>query len=509
MQKMIQTGRKPIPIQAMLAIGIGCAVTLAVYGYQFGRSNHSVYLLDAMRQNDPSLLANDWFATSTLQYHVIFTHFSAALLRAGVIEPVFACAYALLVLLFHVAWRGIVHRLNGDDERYVLSVVLYHLCAAGTGLGMYQFFQDSSLLPSNLANVALLWGIWMWIADRPIAAGACMGIAGVFHLNHAVIGVAMWSVLSLVEWKKANRRDLILGGLLAIVPSLINIGLAMGMKLTRSGAMPLGEFVELYVRLRHPHHYDPSSWPTGIWLAILLPTAAGLMLLRERARGIFLFMLMLNLVALIGAGIWYFSETLVQMSLYRFSIYVQLLGCIAGAIGIGVTLKNPRHIGASACIGCIAIIGVCLIRGPFFGVFRMNEDDPSYRALCRWIEQNTPDDAILLVPPAEESMRLLGRRAIVVNFKGVPQLSAELAEWRKRLCDVLSIDDPTVLPRGFGETMRAMRVRYNAMTPLQLEFAATKYGARFIVTEQLLDAPYFQLLYHDPARRWFLYSVGA
>mgnify|MGYP006180698971 CR=1 FL=1 len=35
----------------------------------------------------------------------------------------------------------------------------------------------------------------------------------------------------------------------------------------RTGRMPLDDFIELYVRLRHPHHYEPLSWPVWLWLA--------------------------------------------------------------------------------------------------------------------------------------------------------------------------------------------------------------------------------------------------
>ena len=37
------------------------------------------------------------------------------------------------------------------------------------------------------------------------------------------------------------------------------------------------------------------------------------------------------LIGLLGAGVWYVSESLVQMSLYRFSIYPKVLGSIASA----------------------------------------------------------------------------------------------------------------------------------------------------------------------------------
>ena len=48
--------------------------------------------------------------------------------------------------------------------------------------------------------------------------------------------------------------------------------------------MPLDQFVDIYVRLRHPHHYDPSSWPPWLWLSFLFPLtlAAALWMWRTR-----------------------------------------------------------------------------------------------------------------------------------------------------------------------------------------------------------------------------------
>src|SRR3954454_23254531 len=101
------------------------------------------------------------------------------LMRLGIVEPSFAAAYVLFVIVFHIAWRGIVLAIGGDDIAYFVSVALYYVAAAGTGLGMYQFFQDSSLLPSNIANVAMLCGIWLWLTKRYEWSGACFGVAGV------------------------------------------------------------------------------------------------------------------------------------------------------------------------------------------------------------------------------------------------------------------------------------------------------------------------------------------
>src|SRR5687768_8462856 len=68
-------------IEAVLAVAFGVALTLSMQGYQFGRSNHTVYLIDALRHTSPHLLGNDWFATQTLHYHAAFGLLTRALMK--------------------------------------------------------------------------------------------------------------------------------------------------------------------------------------------------------------------------------------------------------------------------------------------------------------------------------------------------------------------------------------------------------------------------------------------
>src|SRR5256885_16488093 len=90
----------------LLLLLLGMAITLVVGGYQFGLSNHTVYLIDPLRHNNPEILKNDWWSTSTLQYHAAFTVMSAALMRWGTIWPVFLFCYMALVALLHIAcWK--------------------------------------------------------------------------------------------------------------------------------------------------------------------------------------------------------------------------------------------------------------------------------------------------------------------------------------------------------------------------------------------------------------------
>ena len=86
---------------------------------------------------------------------------------------------------------------------------------------------------------------------------------------------------------------------------------------------------------------------------------------------------------------------------------------------------------ALATVGLIALvivgwnqwIGLTLI---------LEKPDPDYLAMAHFARDNTPLDAIFVVPPGESDFRLESRRAVVVNFKAVPQLGSELTEWAQR-----------------------------------------------------------------------------
>jgi hypothetical protein len=343
--------------------------------------------------------------------------------------------------------------------------------------------------------------------------------------------------------------------------------------------MRLSEFVDLYVRLRHPHHYDPSSWPAGLWLTFLLPIALAIpahrIAVREdpsgerrRAAEVFTLFIAILIVALVGAGLWYVSEPLIQMSLYRFSIFPKLLSCIAAAwliwrscwgrivlrmlvacllfgvmfLILGgnrfedlpnfltrnafalwlfalvalVALLRPRVVGWGGPF-LSSIVGICVIVGlalswPKLGILHEGSrgDDIAYLTLCDWVNQHTPRDAVFLVPPDEQSFRLHARRAIVVNFKNVPQLSGELGEWRDRLQNVLVIADIRSLPRPFYRTLHAIRARYATLPPEHLIAAAQRYGARYVVTVRPLHAPGFgQPAFSDKQGQYFLYDLNA
>lgn len=597
------------------AIAFAMTLTLCVRGYQFGGSNHNVYLIDAMHQaSGGELLARDWFTTQTLQYHAVFGLMTRQLFRMDLVEPAFLVGQLICIFLLHLGWFRIVRRLGGTRMTYLLSVLMFYVLAGGVGLGMYEFMQDQAFLPSNIANVAMLWGIYFWISRKPGLAGLWLGVSGLFHLNHALVAIGLWAALNLWRmwdtWRASrqrgaaalgqvlqstNMRGFAIGTLLVLGISIGNIIIAAMAVWSQTRTLPMVEFVDLYVRLRHPHHYDPSTWPAIIWITFLLPIPLAVWAwiacraqptadrsdptaattdpyAWQQAGRVFALIAALLVVALLGAGIFYLSETLVKLSLWRFSIYVKLLSCIGAAwllynaglwnrqairwalialpvgLAIAVTLLFVvsrsgfafidwlaalvwRHRGTagltiilcavlavyeliyakpwrrwqhdvlhSAGIVSMAVV-LYLAWGRWLGVNVIPDDDDAYLQVCRWVQRHTPVDAVFIVPPQEQSFRLHAERAIVINFKGVPQLNGEIPEWRDRLEAVLAVPDLTGFIRPtFDEALDAIEHRYGELSGEHLAQVAHQYGADYV----LADRPLADL---DAARR--VYPVGS
>jgi hypothetical protein len=59
----------------------------------------------------------------------------------------------------------------------------------------------------------------------------------------------------------------------------------------------------------------------------------------------------------------------------------------------------------------------------------------NWRKVCRWIKDNTPDDALLATPRAQQTFKWYAQRAEVVNWKDIPQDAAHIVEWLNRQRD--------------------------------------------------------------------------
>jgi hypothetical protein len=56
-----------------------------------------------------------------------------------------------------------------------------------------------------------------------------------------------------------------------------------------------------------------------------------------------------------------------------------------------------------------------------------------WKDVCRWIDENTPPEALFITPRDQQTFKWYAGRAEVVNRKDVPQDAAGLLEWKRRM----------------------------------------------------------------------------
>lgn len=66
----------------------------------------------------------------------------------------------------------------------------------------------------------------------------------------------------------------------------------------------------------------------------------------------------------------------------------------------------------------------------------LSEEVGPEKEMYTWIRDHTPKDALFLIPPRLERFRLIGERAIVVDWKGSPYAPSDVLEWYRRLEDI-------------------------------------------------------------------------
>lgn len=570
---LISTDSPSTRSDALLALLWGLTLTLCVTGYTFGQSNHHVYLLDALYAQHPENLRRDWFTTHTLQYHVLYTWLVVALQKLNLLSAGFFILYLALAALMHGAWWSIVCRVGGGVRAYLISVLIYHISGGGLGLGVYQFLQDGSFLPSNISAVAALMALAFWLNRKLLPASICTGVAGLFHLNYSLLMIAFWGFFSLLSLWRSDRQSNLgrfaLATGIAMVPCLFNVGIAAKAALAQTDKIPIDQFVALYVKLRHPHHYDAMSWPLALWISFLWPIPFALYAMRRlpasrvkyRLGDAFYTVIGIQLFALTFAGVFFLSETIIQLSLFRFSIFVKLISCIltgwliertfprtlrlaaGGAIvlGLGLLLAvlvqsrvpasvPPPTTGLLIGAGTLCLIlAVMLLGGRLWntarwipllalpatlylaltqrlGIQMPGEANASMIQIADWARDNTPADSLFLVPPGDSAFRLEAQRSSVIGFKHVPQLSGELVEWKRRLDRVLNCDILT-LPRPMSRTLEAMDRRYAQLPPEHLASVAEEYGCDYILSSSRFDAWSDRLEYATPDGHYWLYRL--
>ncbi|MFT3787668.1 MAG: hypothetical protein QM770_16120 [Tepidisphaeraceae bacterium] len=320
-----------------------------------------------------------------------------------------------------------------------------------------------------------------------------------------------------------------------------------------------------------PLTWPIALWLTFLWavpIAIVALRKRDAQRLPFRQLGrVFALGLAMMAFAFVFAGMIYVSPTLVSLSFWRFDIFPKLIACVltawmiveqvrmsvrrmqvalvaiaivCGAVGvvsfassdsvalrfvhdqiglvlglsallaIGALMLTHRVASLVAALAAISLpVSIVLASRGVVGIHELLEADAEMDAIADVARTQTPVDAVFLLPPQDAGFRMRALRAGVVSFKHVPQLQAELLEWKRRLDRVLDMDT-LALPRPMYATFQAIADRYESLPAEHLFAVAREFHADYVIAMRDLGPIYeADRVARSPHGRYVLYRVPA
>lgn len=138
--------------------------------------------------------------------------------------------------------------------------------------------------------------------------------------------------------------------------------------------------------------------------------------------------------------------------------------------------KTPRSLPTLAAAGLTAsiLLGISIYRVavPYARSEDQLSDPNGWRRACEWIRDNTPADAVVLVPPESQTLHWRAERVEVVTEKDLPHDAAGLVAWKERVFHARTA-------YFWTSTKRASIVKGSEADLLKA--VAERYGAKWIV----------------------------
>ena len=495
-------------------------------GYAFGVSNQTTYFLSALQRAHPELLHRDWLVSSTTPYHTVFSALAAYGFRAddgGTVA--FGIAHVAIMVAVVCGVFLVVGGATRRSALPVLVLVVGWLAVNGERSIAGSYLWSSYLQPSLLGAAGWMIALGLFVRGRSLGAGIALAIGGVFHVNFLIVGIATFALAQLAVDRRLKPL------LLLLAPQLVAALVVAPEIFANLGARDPEHALWVLVQFHAPGHYKPSRILRALpyfvrWIALAAVIAP--VVLRSAARDALHRLLVWSLIAA-GLCVAVALMTLIPPCLPLTRLYVSRLApfalvaaqiviaiamasdrsawrelpawrrAIAAALAIWICVQAPFWIPAEAAWvswlalatvaitalvpaprWLLAVTAVATLAAPLVYrrhvILRDVETRPDdHDALYAWA-RTSPVDAVFLTPPDLLSFRLLGRRAIYVDFKSPPLAPDGLVAWHERLCRVTGAAPTQKVPDH--------RERWLAASGEELLSRARSLGVDYLVLDR-------------------------
>lgn len=515
---------------------------LAHLGYTAGTGDQLVLSPDGMQMAEPSLFANDFFLESAPEPHWFFNLVTAlghSVDQLSVVYFIYWCIglvfFGLATALLAQRWAPRMPWVAGAAFIFVMSLAPW--AVAGTGTPMI-----AAGIPAVVGGFAAFLTCASLLTRRFALASVAAIVTSVLHVQQGLVVAIILSATLTIRWISQRRPDpWLLTGAIGSA-TLVAYGL-----LGNGFGGAIGDFV-LVCDEMIPYHCAAHAWGprtllsaslaiilalyslrlvprdrwlwgssvglivAGLTLGILVdfarvpflgPLAQGsniyrlgallaffsvwglisylLKPVRGRADAAAFLVWLLVAWLYMSSGAWQFRGS-TGWAIYVVLLVIAVVAAFGGKVAARFDASrrlDAARVSMAATGAAVAVLLVGAVSGGFLALRPLDAQFIPNDDIREWgesVEAAVPAGATILHAPNATYVKLATKRANIADCKNVPYGGAPYREWKQRIDDLGGWKEQCKFPFSPAP--------FNDLSASDLERAAEKYGAAYIVLEE-------------------------
>ena len=486
---------RPNWLENFLGTALILVASLLTVGLKVPFENELIYLTLLRHRADPTYLPGDWTFSAGFEEFFVWLNVFGPLTDVFGIEAVAWAGRLLTWAAIGWALLAIGRRLGARPLYSAIGVVLWLGLSQSMGVGATRVISE---FQARSVSYALLLGALALALDKKVPwALLASGLAFAFHP-----GVGIWGssalVISLLVLRETRFQSLrwiwlpALAALPGVIPQLLSF---------LEANMSAGDARFLALQ-KIPFHTDPFSFGVRGPVLLVLMLAFNLAFawrwrteFAHRLLGIF------QVVGLIPVALGVIARVL-GISSFLVLLPFRILPALApilfllnlAALASRRRLRELWPAGqptraslVPAVTGLLAIVGLLVIWNPVVGLASQVRENvqvarspvSDVERTLAFVADQTPNDAVVLGPPARDDLFYLSERSQYVSWSAIPY--DRIPEWRARLEDVM--------PSGFFVSgFRSTRIWEEEFAKVPQDQLAV-LPIDYVVTKAVYDFP--------------------
>lgn len=431
-------------------------IMLFRWGYEFGRNDQMQVLSYAKYICDHSLYPQDQYiqgvAAKVPNERFVFSWLLS--LFSGNLEIVSLLLHIIFALVLLRGLYGIAEIFIRSEALRWLALLVLLVPLYGINLGGNELYY-SAFFVSNVVKAAGVWGVYLLLRDRFVAAFIIFSVATFFQ---PIVGIQLYITCSGILFLclffkrcKISWKPFLLGNLLYLVTAGVWMYL---LKTNFEGDKSIDDsfFFNVLFVFRSPHHYWPASFPLKNYLILVPLFIFATLYFYRRDFKLFLFFI----ISIIACMVYtlavqvFHSNNAGALQWFKITIWLKAFGVIAliaaldnfGGFLNRVFWKRLCRIGffsvAALCLAAMLIIPEKIPFNVYRDYGAQYKNDPAIDIAVK-AKELTPKDAWFIHPLRFTELKYYGERSSYVDYKILVHTKVEMMKWHDRIRELYGI----------------------------------------------------------------------